>query len=561
MTTFPVSNDRPDLRELAEDPELYRRVFAGLGHGIVLMSTDGWIIDVNDAHLAQVGRVRDELVGHFSPVYTHPDDLERIFSLMVDLVSGDRDQVHTTYRFIDSDGRTRRTAITARVVELGPGRSVVAIAYQPDDAEAEGRAEAEVFEEAPLNLFFGHATYVLHREDGSIARVGSGTARLLGRPNDEFVGHRWSDPEVGAVLPGGFPLTPDRDPVLVAAVAGMAEIETVRFVRPDGAAVWVSIRATLTPFRGGKAVVSALTDVTELVLALEERTRLASIVEATSDLIGSFGVDGSCSWLNPSAERTLHRTAEEFDLDDALGEAADMFRRAVVPTVLENGRWSGDLVFRVDDHTPDDGVDSTPRRGIARDGRRLIHLATNVIADRDADGATTGFTVVGHDVTEHRAMQATLAHKATHDTLTGLPNRALLTETMAEQARNGIATTVVFVDLDGFKQLNDTFGHEFGDDALVDVAHRIRDAVAEGGFAARFGGDEFVVLPNPSWKNPLAELEKRVFAEPFTVGPIILDITGRMGMATAEPGESGIALIARADREMYRAKFSRRATD
>jgi diguanylate cyclase (GGDEF)-like protein len=304
----------------------------------------------------------------------------------------------------------------------------------------------------------------------------------------------------------------------------------------------------MTPLRGGKAVVSALTDVTELVLALEERTRLASIVEATSDLIGSFGLDGSCSWLNVSAERTLGLVAREFDLYAALGRSAEMFRRDVVPAVLESGRWTGDLVMRITPATAE-----TPPSD--------IHLATNVIADRDADGVPIGFTIVGHDVTEQRSLQATLAHKATHDTLTGLPNRSLLSERMAEQIRAGTGLTVLFVDLDGFKQLNDTFGHEFGDDALIDVAHRIRDAVRDGGFAARFGGDEFVVLPDPTWINPLAELQKRVFDEPFTVGPIILDITGRIGMATAAPGETGMDLIARADREMYRAKSARRSTD
>ncbi|MEO6125937.1 MAG: diguanylate cyclase [Ilumatobacteraceae bacterium] len=536
-----------DMVALANDPELFRQVFAGLGHGIVLMSMDGFIIDVNDAHLDQVGRQREEMVGRFSPVYTHPDDLERLFSLMVDLIGRQRDEVHTSYRFIHGDGGTRLTTITARLIDVGGGEPIVAIASARDDDDGEVRLEEENFDEAPLSLFFGHATYALHRRDGTISRAGSGMARLLGRSVGELAGLHWSDASLGATLPGGRPLTPDRDPVQEAARSGTAELETVRLSRPDGSHVWVSIRATLTPFRGGKAVVSALTDVTELVLALEERTRLASIVDVTSDVIGSFDLDGTCRWLNASGQRILGVDAAGFDLHRALGAAAGQFDELIAPAVLATGRWAGDLVLC----TFADGPDVVDE----------IHLVANVIADRDGDGATTGWTIVGHDFTEHREMQATLAHKATHDTLTGLPNRALLTERMADQARQGIATTVVFIDLDGFKQLNDTFGHEFGDDALVDVARRIEAAVSSGGFAARFGGDEFVVLPDPTWRNPLAELERRIFVEPFTVGPIILDITGRMGMATAEPGESGIALIARADREMYRAKFSRRVND
>ena len=537
---------RPDLVALANDPALHRSVFAGLGHGIVLLSMDGFIIDVNDAHLEQVGRRRDELVGHFSPVYTHPDDLERLFSLMLALMNGDRTEVHTSYRFVHGDGRTRRATISARLVDIDGHGPVVAIAYDPVDDEGAVRPEDEIFDEAPLSLFFGHSTYALHDEDGAISRAGPGTARLLGRSNEALVGLRWTDPALGATLPGGRALTADRDPVGEAAIAGMAELETVQFTRPDGGRVWVSIRATLTPFRGGKAVVSALTDVTELVHALEERTRLATIVDETSDVIGSFGLDGSCRWLNASAQRILGVDAAGFDLEAAFGSSTSAFTDEIVPEVLRTGRWAGELVVRT---------------GGGSDPARDIHLVANVIADRDENGSTSGWTIVGHDFTEHRAMQATLAHKATHDTLTGLPNRALLNERMAELVRRGAGATIVFIDLDGFKQINDTFGHEFGDDALVEVARRVADAVGERGFVARFGGDEFVVLPDPAWNDPLGEIERRVFREPFTVGPIILDITGRLGVAIAEPGESARSLIGRADREMYRAKFSRRADD
>ncbi len=401
--------------------------------------------------------------------------------------------------------------------------------------------------DAASSELFGHTTYALHGPQGAISKLGAGTARLLGRDEAGLIGLCWSDPQLGAMLPGGRPLSAERDPGVVATMVGSGELETVSFVRPDGSRVWVSIRAALVRVRSGDSVVSSLTDVTELVEALEARTRLATIVEATSDVIGSFRADGSCTWLNPSAERTLGVCADEFDLFDSLGDTAREFRADVLGAVHQFGRWSGELVIR------------TPRRP-DRTGRD-IHLAANVISDFDGDGRRSGWTLVGHDFTEHKAMQAVLAHKATHDTLTSLPNRALLNETMAARARSGVATTIVFVDLDGFKQLNDTFGHEFGDDALVDVARRIAAAVGPNGFAARFGGDEFVIIPDPAWDDPVAELDQRVFTEPFTVGPIILDITGRMGIATAEPGESSLALIARADREMYRAKRTRRSDD
>lgn len=285
------------------------------------------------------------------------------------------------------------------------------------------------------------------------------------------------------------------------------------------------------------------TDAAEMIEVLAERRRLASIVEATTDLIGSFRLDGTCRWLNPSARRALAVEAQDFDLFAALGDSVGRFRSEVLPALVEHGAWVGELLV-------------TDR---ARD--HVIHLAANVIADRDLDGGINGWTLVGHDLTEYKVLHATLAHKATHDSLTGLANRALLAERLAAHMATGAETTVLFVDLDGFKQLNDTFGHEFGDDALIQVASRIAAAVESGGFAARYGGDEFVVLPDPAWADPVAELEERVFVKPFTVGPIIIDISGRIGTASSEPGESGQSLISRADREMYRAKHTRRRDD
>ncbi len=398
-----MSHDRAVLPSVTDDPDVYRRVFAGLGHGLLLLSPAGVILDVNDADLGEVGEAREDLA-----------------LLLADLIAGECSEIRTNYRFMTRGGRSRTLGITARMIDLDDQSSVVAVAFEP----------------------------------------------------------------------------------------GPVEVSQVR-------------------------------------------ARLASIVEATSDLIGSFILDGSCRWLNPSAEAVLGMTSVNFNLFDAMGEGAESFRRHLITALIDHGRWVGEIEIRIADRNDQSGDRSSDRRE--------IHLAANVIADRDSDERVTGWTLVGHDFTEYKALQATLAHKASHDTLTGLPNRALLNDRLAEAAVSGTDTTVVFVDLDDFKALNDTFGHEFGDDALIDVASRIAAAVRHGGFAARFGGDEFVVLPDPSWEDPVAELERLVFAEPFTIGPIIIDISGRMGIATASPGESASVVIARADREMYRAKRRRRS--
>jgi diguanylate cyclase (GGDEF)-like protein len=155
-----------------------------------------------------------------------------------------------------------------------------------------------------------------------------------------------------------------------------------------------------------------------------------------------------------------------------------------------------------------------------------------------------------------------LAHQALHDPLTALPNRVLLydrlTQALLASGRYGGDVALLFVDLDGFKDVNDQRGHETGDQLLVAVAQRVRRAVRPSDTPARIGGDEFVVLcdrlPEPGEAERVADRILAALREPFVLGAERIVLSASIGIALARPGEGADEIVGRADTAMYAAK-------
>jgi diguanylate cyclase (GGDEF)-like protein/PAS domain S-box-containing protein len=163
---------------------------------------------------------------------------------------------------------------------------------------------------------------------------------------------------------------------------------------------------------------------------------------------------------------------------------------------------------------------------------------------------------------ERKRHQDELAHEALHDPLTGVPNRALLMDRLAhalqQLARRPGMVAVLFCDLDRFKVINDSLGHDVGDRVLIAAAERLQRSLRAGDTAARFGGDEFVILcEGVEGKHHLANLARRVmdvFAEPFVVDGSSIRLTCSIGISVATAPEASEVLLRDADLAMYRAK-------
>lgn len=181
---------------------------------------------------------------------------------------------------------------------------------------------------------------------------------------------------------------------------------------------------------------------------------------------------------------------------------------------------------------------------------------------RDQDGALTHFVGILNDITERRRAEESLAHRATHDELTGLPNRELVMECLAKAVARADAADscvgLVFVDLDDFKLINDSLGHASGDEVLRTVGRRLLGALQPGDTVGRFGGDEFVLVMNAADRDAIARATERVFdalAQPMEIGAASLQITSSVGYCRHPgDGDDPAILLRHADQAMYQAK-------
>lgn len=222
----------------------------------------------------------------------------------------------------------------------------------------------------------------------------------------------------------------------------------------------------------------------------------------------------------------------------------DEFYDAMWHSLRERGEWSGEVW------------------DVRADGS-LIPKLQSIVAVKDERGRTSHYVGVFSDITQIKDAERQLKQMATHDALTGLPNRLHLSEdltaAMSRAERQGKQVAVVFFDLDNFKNVNDALGHASGDELLVQVAQRTTAVVRNSDIVARQGGDEFmVVLPDIEEVQDVERLAERLLdaiGEPYQLGLDQAHVTASIGIALF-PGDAidATSLVKHADVAMYRAK-------
>jgi diguanylate cyclase (GGDEF)-like protein/PAS domain S-box-containing protein len=307
-------------------------------------------------------------------------------------------------------------------------------------------------------------------------------------------------------------------------------------------------------FAAGIATVVSLLALTRLwglavsVRNLTERRgndRLASLVERSSDVVVLVDADGRISYTSPALQGVLGYEGEQWVGKPI--EAVD---------IRANGELRHGLWAELRQLAPDDWLTIEVLAMHADGERRTMELsAVNLMANV----AVAGIVLTLRDVTANRTLERQLSYRADHDSLTGLANRANFLARVSEELQRGQLPTVLFLDLDDFKAINDGLGHSAGDVLLRAVADRLKIRFANGlNLVARLGGDEFGVLLLDSSTAEASVLAQQAIwdlKDSIQVNDFqSVSVSGCIGIAVAEPKNSASDLMRHADLAMYRAK-------
>ena len=283
----------------------------------------------------------------------------------------------------------------------------------------------------------------------------------------------------------------------------------------------------------------------ELYATVTELARAKAVLDETTDFVAITDPAGHPSYLN----RML---TETFGLH--VGDGRSVFD---LLTPASRGRLDDDILGVLEEK----GI-VRDEFAFVRDTGREVPVSAVLIAHRSSRGAVDSLSIIGRDITEQRAMEDELAHRALHDPLTTLPNRRLFFECLdlavARASRAASSCAVMFIDLDGFKAVNDSLGHAAGDMLLFTVAGRLNACVRAADVVARFGGDEFAALCENVTRAHAEEIADRLLrraAEPVHTDAGDATVTASIGIAFSARGEASPEVMVRdADKAMYDAK-------
>jgi len=359
--------------------------------------------------------------------------------------------------------------------------------------------------------------------------------------------------------PDGRPIDPEDTPSKRALRTGEPQkARILRYQHHDGHSAWMRIdsypiAASATSPR--PRVLMAFADITarlEIERQLEtERQLLHAMINSMH--VGVLAVESSGKIV--AVNQAFHDLAgTAFDSGAELSTFTDLYT-LIGPDGNVLRRHERPLTRALGGET----VVDEPITLQQADGRRVQVL---VSASPTSDGVDrTGAVLTLHDVTQLRAVEAVLRELATTDTLTALPNRRSVLDRLGQallrQHRQNHRVSVLFIDLDAFKAVNDNLGHEAGDELLVAAAGRITTVVRPCDFVGRHGGDEFVIIAediDPGDAHGLAMRLEAALSQPFLLTAGVARVGGSVGVAHAEHGSTPDSLLAVADAAMYRAK-------
>lgn len=383
--------------------------------------------------------------------------------------------------------------------------------------------------------------------DFRIVHINAALASVAGSTPHDQVGHLVRD-----VAPDLWPQLEPLYRKVIEEGRTIANVEVTGVTSSDGDRRhhWL---CSYYPVKSGETVIGVgivAADITERIEAeqqehvawsrFETGFEQAGIGAAILDLDGvPFRVNGAvCALLSRRADDLVGRRWTEFNFPE------------------EEPLWQalqGQLAR-------DDDTYADERRYVRPDGT-VVWASTNVTLVRDESGRPLYFLAHFLDISDQKSLEDQLIHQALHDSLTGLPNRALLIDRLvhglAGSRRRGTRLGVMFLDIDHFKMVNDALGHTSADELLCQIAARLTNAIRPGDTVARIGGDEFVIVCDDVAPVEIEQIAERVLeslGSPFSIEEQETIVTVSLGLAIADESATPETLLRDSDTAMYRAK-------
>lgn len=538
-----VSEQLRDKKALQEEVARRRLLVEQSSDGIVLLRSDGRLVEWNRAFEKMLGYSADELAGMFVWDWDRDGDRTVLVERMSSVGLG---HVQVERRHYRKDGSSYEADISVNGVEIS-GENYM-FCFHRDITDKKAAEEALRASEARFREFFEQNASVMlsiNPLSGNIEGANNAAAEFYGYSKEELIGMPMS--RINAPVP-----TPLAEVAISAIKDSSGHFEWLQRLK-SGAMRTVEVYLTPVGHGDKTRLFVNLHDVTARK-EYEARLKLAATVFSHArEGILTLTEKGSIEDVNEAFILDMGYERHELigkypNLLDAGLQGAHFFRQIRV-RVQRDGQWAGDVWLR-------------------RKGGQLVGVMLSISAVYDDQRIPMRYVALCSDITSLKENQVALQKAARYDVLTELPNRVLLADrlqqAMAHAVRRDTGIVVCYLDLDGFKAVNDTCGHDVGDKLLAVEAGRMKSLLREGDTLARLGGDEFAIvlldMPDISACEPILRRLIDVVALPLDIDGQVLTISVSIG-ATYYPVQDikdPNVLLKQADMAMYRAKHSGR---
>ena len=547
---------RHDNATPGEDDRWLRSVMENSSEIVTIVDPDGTLRYASPAFERVLGYAPEEAIGTMNVFdHVHPDDLPHVLEETEKALSvGGITTNKTEYRFRHKDGSWRWVESAGTYLLDDP--HVKGVVVQTRDITERKRTEEALreaeerfrrsFEDAAIGM-------ALVGTDGRFLRTNRSLCDLLGYREEELLEKTFQD------ITHPDDLDADLDQVRRMLVG---EIRTYqmekRYFHKEGQVVWVLLSVSLVHDEEGEPLyfVSQIQDVSErkraeqMIRSAEQHYR--TLVEQIPAVTYIDPVDDpdTSLYTSPQIEQMLGYTPQEWQNEKLWPKCLHPDDRERVLAADKRFEAGGGEPFREE------------YRLLAKDDS-VVWVREEAVLVRDEAGEPLYWQGVFYDLTERKALEERVHYQALHDPLTDLPNRRLFMDRLGQALRRTMRShhqvAVLFMDLDGFKVINDSLGHEVGDLLLTVVAQRLRRCLRPEDTLARFGGDEFVVLiealDDPAQAVQVAERITEELRKPFIIEARDLYVLASIGISlgdarTHDPDD----LLREADTAMYRAK-------